>query len=1173
MHRASVLKASMADPVSLFVSPIVEKVIDATTSLISKEFKLLRGIKDEIQTLKSVLTGIQSVLSDAEDKQAGVKQLSDWLGKLQEAAYDAQDIMETFSTEASLLSQKKHPWAFGVSKATYKLDAAHKIQSLLARLEQIKKEKDLFHLDVNVAKDHNDRNTDHVIESDVIGREDDRDKIIHMLVSEEFDRDGDVSVIPIIGMGGLGKTTLAQLVYNDASVKAHFEFLMWVCVTDNFDYRRILKEMIQYHSEMRYDINSFYFFFLTSKTLYSFKLPMNRYDINSLSDSQLKSRLLEFLERQSFLLVLDDVWTESYQDWERLQSLLKHGGKGCRVLVTSRTTRVSNVMGTVPPYLLDYLPENQCLSLFKKIAFKDGNSTGRWNSDLENIGREIVRKCEYLPLAVKAMGGLLRGNNDVQKWQRIVKNDVWKAEQDSNITGKPTVLPALKLSYDHLPPFLKQCFSYCYIFPKSYVFHKMELVKFWKAASLIQSRGEENPDVIGRDNFDDLLTRSFFQLVKVDKGETYRMHDLIHDLAQSISSPHCFQVKDIKSCSLIDERSRHVSLLCKEAAQPVLEVIDKSKKLRTLVAPTEYLKEFGQVLDNLFRTSKYIRVLDLSSSTLLELPESVGKLKLLRYLDLSRTEIKSLPNSICSLYNLQTLKLLGCLWLSELPKDLGNLVNLQHLELDDMFWHKLYTLPSKMGSLTSLQNLHAFLISREKGHGIDELKNLTSLIGTLHILALENAINAEEAKLKDKEGLKKVVFEWSCNRDSGPQDEAADERILEDLQPHSNVEELQVMQYRGTRFPSWLGDGSLSNIVKITLNHCTKCKVLSLVQLPHLGELHIKGLLELEEWPEAEYHFLSRLTINNCPNLRVLPGLIMNLRVLKIKKCGSLQALPVSPFVMFLILIDNPVLQDWNNVPLLVSSILELKIKNCPRLTVLPEYFAPQKLEISGCPLVTTLPNSEFSQRLQHLALDACADGTLVREIPDTSSMYSLVISKISSLKSLPQWPHLPGLKALYIHQCEDVVSLAEEEEEEKSFQALNSLELLSIRGCPKLVTLQDKGLPRGLKCLSIGSCNSLKSLGPKEMLINLTSLKDLYIDNCPELDSLPEEGLPTSLQHLRIEGCPLMTEQCRKETGPYWPKIMHIPDLELDSPMKIEHTLTEASSARWYPRFTRSKG
>ncbi|KAL7234015.1 hypothetical protein ACSBR1_017587 [Camellia fascicularis] len=1164
----------MGDPVPLVVSHIVKTVIGKATTLINQKFQLLKGVEKDVKTLSSRLTSIQSVLKDAEGKQLESEQLRDWLGKLKEATYDAEDVLETLTTEASLWKRKhkvrKFPSFLSTSKISYKLEGANKIKEILERLDEIAKEKEQFHLNVNVNREtYESRNTtSYVVESDVVGREDDKNKIVDQLLSREFDREGDISVVPVIGMGGLGKTTLAQVVFNDDRVKNHFEFRMWVYVSLNFDYKKILKEMIEYQTEMNYDTNS-------------------------LSDNQLESRLLELLAKKCFLLVLDDVWIQSYDDREKLQKILKQGEKGSRVLITGRNTRVSEVtIGTQPPYLLDCLPEDQCWSLFEKIAFDRQNVLADdVRKNLEDIGREIVHKCNGLPLAVKAMGGLLRGNNDVNKWQNISKHEIWKAEEESTNTGKPIVLPVLKLSYDHLPSNLKHCFAYCYIFPKGYLFDKNELVKLWKAESFIHPRGEKTIDEIGNDYFDELLMRSFFQLLDIDDMLRYRMHDLIHDLAQSISSPHCYQVKDNELCH-ISERSRHVSLLCKDVEKHASEIVEKSKKLRTLLFPSEHHKVFGQALDKLFRNLKYIRVLDLSSSTLGELPNSVKELKLLHYLDLSKTEITALPNSICSLYNLQTLKLLGCFSLFQLPKHLSNLVNLEHLELDDMFWFKSSTLPPRMGCLTRLQNLHAFQIKHNPGYGIDELKDMKCLKGTLHISKLENATNAAEAKLKDKEKLEKVVFEWS-NSDGDQQHEATDESVLEDLQPHTNLKVLQLLCYKGTRFPSWIRDGLLQKLVNLSFNHCSNIKVLSLGKLEHLKELHIKGMLDLEEWPEADYISLHTLKISNCPKLICLPSLFPDMEVLKIKKCDSLKTLPLTPFLCSLTLVDNLVLEDWNEKlePIFFINdqgqreplhsvndqgktvevkasyfrlLTDIKIVNCPKLQPLPKSVSPEKLEISGCQQLSTLP--QLSLYLQHLALDGCHGETLLRAIPNTDSLFSLVISNISGITHLPKLPQLSGLKALYIHYCSDLVSLFEEE---SSFQGLSSLKLLSIWNCPQLVTLLSQGLPATIECLSIGSCHSLMSLGPNEGLKNLTTLRDLYIDDCPALQSLPEEGLATSLQHLHIEGCPLLLKECQNDVGPNWLNIKDIPDLEIEHP----HPKTKVSSPAWYRQFICCKG
>jgi Leucine-rich repeat (LRR) protein len=719
--------------------------------------------------------------------------------------------------------------------------------------------------------------------SDIVGREADKEIITHMMLSNEFDIEGSVSVISIIGMGCLGKTTLAQLVFNDERVSAHFESKMWVCVNVEFDLMRILKEMIQFHST------------------YSFG-----------SISHLQSQLQAILRGKRFLLVLDDVWTENISKWNSLRVLLKQGKKGSRVLITSRSIKVGDIVGTQPSYCLPYLSENECWSLFAKIAFGNIGTTlsSEKREELEEIGREIVRKCQGLPLAVKAMGSILRSHiDDVNKWWQIQRSEIWEIEGPG--ADSLNVMAVLKLSYYyHLPAYLKRCFEYCSLFRKSHVFYKEELVKLWMAEGYIQSWGGDMMEEAGIAYFSVLLLRFFFQPSTIDNKEIYIMPDLIHDLAQSVSSPNCIQVKDNVLCNF-SEQSRHVSLLGKDVKQPMLEIINNAPKLRTLLLPSGHLENFDQALQKVFHTLKYMRVLDLSSTQISKLADSIEELKLLRYLDLSRTEIRILPNSICNLFYLQTLKLLGCLWLSSLPKDLGNLVNLRHLELDDMFWFKLSMLPPSMGNLAGLHNLPVFWVGHENGYGIEELEKMAHLSGTLHISKLEKAANARAAKLNEKKSLDKLVFEWS-DRVVNTQDEATTENsVLEGLQPHSNLKELQILCYRGNEFPTWMKEGRLQNLVSLTLNGCLKCKTLALGdQLPNLRELYIKGMQQLEKWAEVKCYSLRLLKLSNCPELRELPNIFPILDYLKIKRCNSLRALPVVPYLQILILIDNLILED-----------------------------------------------------------------------------------------------------------------------------------------------------------------------------------------------------------------------------------------------------------------------
>ena len=1111
----------------------------------------LEVMKDASGKLSRALISLKAEgLLDEEEEDM---EMADPVGDLQDGAWDVEDAIDAVSTELYRIIRNRKRLCPG--KAFLRFNAfCHKIKDITARIDSISQATQTLRSEWAGRLKIPYLTGFVVSQDDVVGREDDVRKILDMLLAHDSDQ---FSVIPIVGMAGLGKTTLAQVIFNRYEAVQHFDLRIWVSVTVDFNYPRILEDIIT-------------------------SITHTNGDLAGLSMSIIEPRAVGLLAGKRFLLVLDDVWIVNYFQWEPLEKVLRHGERGSRVLVTSRTVKASDIMGALDPYRLGFLPNHDCWGLFRSIAFKGSNSklSDRTMEDLENIGMKIVAKCGGLPLAVKAMAGLLRGNTDVNKWQKISNNDmmICKAE-------KQNLLPALRLSYHYLPSRIKQCFAYCSIFPKGHVFDKKELIMLWMAEGFIQYTQLESPEETGSQYFDELLMRSFFQPASDQGTDKYMMHDLIHELAQLVSSPYSLQVKNseqLQHCSL-SHKTRHVSLLGKDVEQPITQIVHKSKQLRMLVLfPSKHPKNIrNTLLDKTFQTLTHLRVLDLSSSTISVLPESIEKLQLLRYLDLSKTEITRLPDSICNLYNLQTLKLLEC-FLSQLPKHFAKLINLRHLELDQSFWCACTKLPPRMGSITGLHNLHAFPIGCEKGYGIEELKGMIYLTGTLHVSKLENvaAAAAEEAKLEEKESLKKLILEWSStDRDivavgSSSHDEEI--MVLDHLRPNSNLIELKICNFRGTRFPLWMTDGWLQNLSTLSLNGCTNCKILQMLdQLPCLQKLYLKGMQELQELTaqSGKEMCLEKLKIVNCPKLTKLLPSFPKLRKLKIKKCNSLEALPVTKSLMSLVLVDNLVLQEWSEVDSSFSEVLELKIDCCPRLQALPQVFAPHKLEINRCELVRELPNRECFQNLQHLAVDqACEGGKLVGAIPSNSPLCSLVISNISNATSFPKWPYLPRLKALHIRHCKDLTSLCEEP---AAFQGLSFLKLLSIQGCPKLMTLlPNDGLPKTLECFTISRCTSLKSLGPKDVLKSLTSLGDLYIEDCPKLSCLPEEGVSPSLQHLVIQGCPLLAERCRRSGGKDWPKIMHVPDLEVESSTDVcltpdSQPKPKPSSAHWFTRLS----
>ncbi|XVF78414.1 hypothetical protein PTKIN_Ptkin14bG0130500 [Pterospermum kingtungense] len=186
---------------------------------------------------------------------------------------------------------------------------------------------------------------------------------------------------------------------------------------------------------------------------------------------------------KKILLVLDDVWIEDLSNWEQLKASLKNNSTGSRILVTTRNERVGQAMGSKSEdmFILERLSDDKCWSLFCHLAFFERTKQEREN--LEGIGRKIVERCNGLPLAVKTVGGLLRFKAKEQ-WQSILDSKMWEIEE-----VEKGVSPSLLLSYYDLSPVLRQCFSYCAIFPKDYKIERDKLIKLWMAQGFVKETG------------------------------------------------------------------------------------------------------------------------------------------------------------------------------------------------------------------------------------------------------------------------------------------------------------------------------------------------------------------------------------------------------------------------------------------------------------------------------------------------------------------------------------------------------------------------------------------------------------------------------------------------------------------------------------------------------------
>ncbi|CAI0473680.1 unnamed protein product [Linum tenue] len=985
-------------------------------------------------------------------------------------------------------------------------------------------------------------------------------------------------------MGGLGKTTLAQLVLSRA--KSEFDVIAWVSVGEDFDVHRITKTILGSDGSGCNDLNS------------------------------LQEKLKEKLSGKKFLIVLDDVWNEDYQKWVLCRAPLETGALGSKILVTTRNSSVSSIMGTFPPCLLKELAFNDCLHLFADHAL--GTTAFTAHSYLEEMAKEIVKRCRGLPLAIKALGGMLRGKQNPKQWEEVLYSKIWDLPETNGI------LPALRLSYHHLPSNLKRCFGYCAILPKDMEFEEDELVLMWLAEGFLVQRkhSEKSAKNLGHKYFHDLLSRSFFQQAS-DNPSRFTMHDLMNDLAEYESKGICLRLDDKLEDTASFPTVRYSSF--RRHKYDLLQrfgVFAKLKNLRSLSALpfTTYSNDFlsYQVLLELVPKLKYLRVLSLAGYKMEELPDVVFTLKQLRYLNLSGTDIVGLSELVGELFNLQTLRLHGCQNLVKLPRSIGNLINLQWLDNSNTV--SLQELPAEVAKLTNLTILPKVLVGKGgNGFRIVDLKNLSQLQGKLHIQGLcsnfMNIQDAEVADLKGKQDLDDLGLEW-CTDSQCSHDETVEVKVLNLLRPHWKLKKLSIKFYGGVKFPVWVGDPTFAAMVHLELLNCRKIRSVPLLgQLSLLTTLRLSGMdkvkeiggefygnnictgsslpcvfpaletLCIEDMPEWEkwscptecFPKLVELTIRNCPKLiGNLPNSLPCLQRLNIRGCQQMADLPET-------LASLSALSITECNKLILRNVTSMESLTTLRITKILKLVNLQEVMIHGLGALSSLKELEsLEDLLHHPVLPQLTELSIthspeLERFPERELLVLQTLTRLrfffcENLRSLPnQLPHLTSLRLLEIILCESLESFPEgglplnlimltitnckslkQPISDWKLNRLTSLKRLSIVGeCPSTQVASfpdDEGLllPTSLTFIHIAHFSELKSISKGLMCLNC--LEELVIWHCPKLRSLPDEGLPPSLGCLKLYECPLLKPKCAKQKGEYWPIIHHIPCVAIDT-------------------------
>ncbi|PKU87560.1 Putative disease resistance protein RGA1 [Dendrobium catenatum] len=1076
----------------------MSKIVEACSDYLKEQVEWQTGKKKELERLRENHPKIQAVVDFAVNKAQTSDQnpaLNEWIWQLRDALDEVNDVLDELEymkhkkqlsknkEEAKLRkvrsmmksmkkrlvkivkrALKRDPNLKRLEKAVQKLDkVSADVTTFLHLLESAKKEQKEQEVDFYKARETGSLPTTNYF----IGRGKDKESVVQWLRKQsnepQTSRYRNISLLSIVGHGGMGKTTLLQHVYEDEMTKEFFDLKMWVCVSNNFDVKKVIADMLE-------------------------SLEKKKPDLDSLD--ALQGKLKKEVMSKRFLLVLDDVWEEEEErdkrKWGNVLAPLASGGFGSKILVTTRTDSVALMFEEVilektEPLRLEGLEEEKCLELLNTHAFAVDNLDDQRYLKLKPITAEIVKKLSGSPLAAKVIGGILNSNLDEGHWRRVLDSvlEIIKL-------GQNDIMPVLRLSYVHLPKPLKSCFTFCSIFPQDYNFDRDALVRQWIALGFIQPsdhiQGEIMED-IGERYFDVLVKKNFF-----DKFEGYyKVHDLMHELAQSLSIYECLRVEDgANLSSIIPKTLRYLSV--STTNQDIIKKIGQFKYLHALFLSYEAsIQDLCNALIKIFKASRSLRLL--------------------------------------YIWTPKDLKII--------PKEIGNLIHLRYMELPNTCISSI----CGIGKLKFLQELNMLYLRDVSGYRIGELENMNDLF-KLEINCLENVNDAEEAcsaKLCEKKRLTDLTLNWN---DTDLKNINLYEKVLDNLQPPNCLRNLKIRRYMGARSAKWMNNVNLiSNLEKIDLWGCMAWET-----LPPFGQLLFLKSLYLSKMPKVKwleskfsgndkYHAFPSLEVLHITLLEALedwfePGVAAEdgclfpcLIKLELYYCPKLKELPSLPPKLKSLWIHSNM--EWKTLNFCSNSIpipLEtLNVCNCPNITSLPladeiarlAALRDLKINLTNCMEWETLPPFGQLPFLKTLILDKMPKVKWLESKFNGNDKYRafplLEVLHITELEALEDWfeagvaaedgclfPCLIQLELQICPKSKELPSLPSN---------LKSLDMLYTGW--KTLNFCSNSNPILLESLKVTYCPNITSIRLADEIARLAALRDLTIINCPNLISL----------------------------------------------------------------------
>ncbi|KAI3888652.1 hypothetical protein MKX03_027230 [Papaver bracteatum] len=474
-------------------------ILDVLDTETSKEMKLIRHLRFQ---------HINKCWKDKyDDGEASTAAMRNWMATLRMVLGELNDAMDGITSTTSTDLQREGNQSLSDLRIASLVNKLHAI----INNQPLDRHKDIRKL---LRSTH----------SCIINRPEDEKAVIKLLLEPSVN--GDIGVIPIVGDSGCGKSVLAKLVYDNQRVKDHFDLIMWISFPDS--YPGMLKFshcLIDFVSKSLTECQK-------KKLRRKLRVAKEAFATENLDINYLQKILGELLSQKKFMLILDGVSNETYYDWNVLRISLLAGANSSRILLTTRSSKVSSLLGTVPPYCPQPLSSEDCCSLFSYLA-NGSNNTAHLSppTELLQCSPEMVRLFKGFPSVVAGAGILVASCIEDE-----VKLQILEAMRPKERLTDPFTSDLLWAYHGLSSTHLKQCFAYCALFPKLYLFEKYKLILLWMAEGFLRPKDGMRIEDVGLVYFAELLDKSFLQS-KVHKfGESfYCMPEHVYSLAEYIA--------------------------------------------------------------------------------------------------------------------------------------------------------------------------------------------------------------------------------------------------------------------------------------------------------------------------------------------------------------------------------------------------------------------------------------------------------------------------------------------------------------------------------------------------------------------------------------------------------------------------------------------------------------